>query len=68
MTISIYNLTKGMNLTSFHKTVNNTASESAGTAIYTPDLDNEEIIVKIISLTGKANGTKIPTDFSYFIN
>ena len=50
--ISIYNLTKGMNLTSFHKTVNNTASESAGTAIYTPDLDDEEIIVKIISLTG----------------
>ena len=67
MSISIYNLTKGMNLTSFHKTVNNTASESAGTAIYTPDLDDEEIIVKIISLTGKVNGTKKPTDFSYFI-
>ena len=67
ITISIYNLTKGMNLTSFHKTVNNTASESAGTAIYTPDLDDEEIIVKITSLTGKANGTKKPTDFSYFI-
>ena len=67
ITISIYNLTKGMNLTSFHKTVNNTASESAGTAIYTPDLDDEEIIVKIISLTGKAYGTKIPTDFGYFI-
>ena len=67
ISISIYNLTKGMNLTSFHKTVNNTASESAGTAIYTPDLDDEEIIVKITSLTGKANGTKKPTDFSYFI-
>ena len=67
VSISIYNLTKGMNLTSFHKTVNNTASESAGTAIYTPDLDDEEIIVKITSLTGKAHGTKIPTDFSYFI-
>ena len=67
MSISIYNLTKGMNLRSFHKTVNSTASESAGTAIYTPDLDDEEIIVKITSLTGKANGTKKPTDFSYFI-
>ena len=67
ISISIYNLTKGMNLTSFHKTVNNTASESAGTAIYTPDLDDEEIIVKIISLTGKANGTSKPTDFGYFI-
>ena len=67
MSISIYNLTKGMNLRSFHKTVNNTASESAGTAIYTPDLDDEEIIVKIISLTGTVKGTKNPTDFSYFI-
>ena len=67
ISISIYNLTKGMNLTSFHKTVNNTASESAGTAIYTPDLDDEEIIVKITSLTGKAYGTKAPTDYSYFI-
>ena len=67
ISISIYNLTKGMNLTSFHKTVNNTASESAGTAIYTPDLDDEEIIVKIISLTGTANGTIKPTDFGYFI-
>ena len=67
MSISIYNLTKGMNLTSFHKTVNNTASESAGTAIYTPDLDDEEIIVKIISLTGKVHGTSKPTDYSYFI-
>ena len=56
-----------MNLTSFHKTVNNTASESAGMAIYTPDLDDEEIIVKITSLTGKAYGTKAPTDYSYFI-
>lgn len=65
--ISIYNLTKGMNLTSFHKTVNNTASESAGTAIYTPDLDDEEIIVKIISLTGTVKGTSKPTDFGYFI-
>ena len=66
--ISIYNLTKGMNLTSFHKTVNNTASESAGTAIYTPDLDDEEIIVKIISLTGETvRGTSKPTDFGYFI-
>ena len=65
--ISIYNLTKGMNLTSFNKTVNDKSSESAGTAIYTPDLDDEEIIVKITSLTGKANGTKKPTDFSYFI-
>ena len=67
ISISIYNLTKGMNLRSFHKTVNNTASESAGTAIYTPDLDDEEIIVKITSLTGTAKGTKKPTDFSYFI-
>ena len=67
ITISIYNLTKGMNLTSFHKTVNNTASESAGTAIYTPDLDDEEIIVKIISLTGTVKGTSTPTDFGYFI-
>ena len=65
--ISIYNLTKGMNLTSFHKTVNDTASESAGTAIYTPDLDDEEIIVKIISLTGTVKGTSKPTDFGYFI-
>lgn len=65
--ISIYNLTKGMNLTSFHKTVNNTAAESAGTAIYTPDLDDEEIIVKIISLTGTVQGTNKPTDFGYFI-
>ena len=67
ISISIYNLTKGMNLTSFYKTVNNTASESAGTAIYTPDLDDEEIIVKIISLTGKVHGTSKPTDYSYFI-
>ena len=67
ITISIYNLTKGMNLTSFHKTVNNTASESTGTAIYTPDLDDEEIIVKIISLTGTVKGTNKPTDFGYFI-
>lgn len=67
ISISIYNLTKGMNLTSFYKTVNNTSSESAGTAIYTPDLDDEEIIVKIISLTGKAHGTSKPTDYSYFI-
>lgn len=65
--ISIYNLTKGMNLTSFHKTVNDKASESAGTAIYTPDLDDEEIIVKIISLTGTVKGTSKPTDFGYFI-
>ena len=65
--ISIYNLTKGMNLTSFHKTVNDRASESAGTAIYTPDLDDEEIIVKIIDLNGTVNGTLKPTDFGYFI-
>ena len=65
--ISIYNLTKGMNLRSFHKTVKNTASESAGTAIYTPDLDDEEIIVKIISLSGTVKGTIKPTDFGYFI-
>lgn len=65
--ISIYNLTKGMNLTSFHKTVKDTASESAGTAIYTPDLDDEEIIVKIISLSGTVKGTSKPTDFGYFI-
>ena len=67
MSISIYNLTKGMNLRSFHKTVKNTASESAGTAIYTPDLDDEEIIVKIISLSGTVKGTIKPTDFGYFI-
>ena len=67
VSISIYNLTKGMNLTSFHKTVNNISSESAGTAIYTPDLDDEEIIVKIISLTGTVKGTSKPTDFGYFI-
>ena len=65
--ISIYNLTKGIDLTSFHKTVNGRASESAGTAIYTPDLDDEEIIVKIISLTGTVKGTSKPTDFGYFI-
>ena len=65
--ISIYNLTKGMNLRSFHKTVKDTASESAGTAIYTPDLDDEEIIVKIISLSGTVKGTIKPTDFGYFI-
>lgn len=67
MAISIYNLTKGMNLMSFYKTVNDKASESAGTAIYTPDLDDEEIIVKIISLTGTAKGISKPTDYSYFI-
>lgn len=67
MAISIYNLTKGMNLMSFYKTVNDKSSESAGTAIYTPDLDDEEIIVKIISLTGTAKGISKPTDYSYFI-
>lgn len=66
-TFSIYNLTKGMNLTSFHKTVNNTASESAGTAIYTPDLDDEEIIVKITYLRGTAHASDVPTASSYFI-